>query len=71
VPHVHAAAQLGLYNAEHDLTLLAGLAAHVIPVDDAPALTLDAVSRQLVPLVPERPPLRGAYSGDSRAPPAR
>jgi hypothetical protein len=71
VPHVHAAPQTGLYNQEHDLTLLAGLAAHVVPVDAAPAPTLDAVSTQLVPLEPERPPVRVALSGDSRAPPVR
>ena len=69
VPHVHLATQGGLYNQDHDLTLLAGLASTVIPVDVTPAPTLDAVSISLAPLAPERPPLRAALSGDSRAPP--
>jgi hypothetical protein len=71
VPHVHVATQPGLYNQDHDLTLLANLASTVIPVDVAPALTFDAVSISLAPLVSERPPLRAALSGDSRAPPVR
>ena len=71
VPHVHAAAQTGLYNQEHDLTLLASLTAHVVPVDVAPALTFDTVSLSIAPLAPERPLLRPALSGDSRAPPVR
>ena len=71
IPHVHAAMQIGLYNAEHDLSLLAGLAAHVIATDAAPTLTFDAVSTKLLPLVPAHPPLRVAYAGDSRAPPVR
>jgi hypothetical protein len=70
VAHLHFARDSGVYNQEHDLTLLAGLAGHVIQVDGAPAITFDAVSTALIPFTPERPALRLARSGDSRAPPA-
>ena len=69
VPHLHAAAQAGLYNQEHDLTLLAGLAGHGLLLDTAPALTTDVVSSFLPVLAPERPALRLTRSSDSRAPP--
>lgn len=71
VPHVHAGSHAGIYNQEHDLTLLASLAGHVVLADAAPALTLDVVSTQLSAFVPERPALRLAHSGVSRAPPVR
>ena len=71
VPHTHAATQTSLFNEEHDLTLLAGLAGHVVLGDAAPAIAFDAVSSLISPFVPERPALRVAYSGVSRAPPVR
>ena len=71
VPHVHTVAQAGLYNQEHDLTLLAGLASNVVPVVVTPGLPVDVVSISLVPVSPERPVVRAALSGDSRAPPVR
>ena len=70
VPHVHAA-DGALYNEEHDLTLLAGLASHVLLADASPTLAEDVVSTPLSAFVPERPILRVAHSGDSRAPPLR
>ncbi len=70
VPHAHAGANAGFYNQEHDLTLLAGLAGQVVPVD-APTVALAPVVTSLPSLVPERPTLHVASSGDSRAPPAR
>jgi len=70
VPHMHAAgAHAGLFNEEHDLTLLAGLAAQSLLADAAPAITFDTVSTLIPPYVPERPAARLAHSGDSRAPP--
>jgi len=71
VPHAHAASQASLFNQEHDLTLLAGLAAHVVLTDAAPALTFDTASAPVSPFVPERPTLDVAHSGSSRAPPVR
>jgi hypothetical protein len=71
LPHVHEGAGAGFYNEEHDLTLLAGLAGHVIPVDAAPTVALVAISALLVLFVPDRPSLRLANAGVSRAPPVR
>ena len=70
VPHLHADGQTALYNEEHDLTLLAGLAGHVIQVDAIPVLAIDAVSAALPPFTPERLAIHFVRSGDSRAPPA-
>jgi hypothetical protein len=70
VPHLHAGAEAGIYNADHDLTLLATLAGYGILSDATPAPALDAVSRSIVPSVEERAATRSAHSGDSRAPPA-
>ena len=71
VPHTHAAAHASFFNEEHDLTLLAGLAGQVVLGDAAPAIALDAVSTLVSPFAPERPALRLAHSGASRAPPVR
>ena len=70
VPHLHAGQNAGLYNQEHDLTLLAGLAGHATTPDVAPSVTIDAVSTPLVPITPARPTLQVAGAGDSRAPPS-
>ena len=71
VPHTHAASSSGVYNGEHDLTLLAGLAGHAPLTVAAPAITVDAVSTLVASSVAERPASRLARSGDSRAPPVR
>ena len=70
VPHLHDDHEAGLYNQEHDLTLLAGLAGHALAPDAAPALTIEAVSAALAVIAPARPTLRIAGSSDSRAPPS-
>jgi len=70
VPHLHAGARAGLYNADHDLTLLAGLAAHGVQIAAGPALTIDVVSTTTTPFTPERFSSRSARSADSRAPPS-
>ncbi len=71
VPHTHAAAQASLFNEEHDLTLLAGLAGHVVLGDVTLTITVDAASNPLSPFIPERPVLHVGHSGVSRAPPVR
>jgi hypothetical protein len=71
VPHLHAGQQLGLYNQEHDLTLLAGLASQGIASDAIPAVAPIERSDQFVQHVPERLGTEPAFSGDSRAPPLR
>ena len=70
VPHLHERTDVGLYNEEHDLTLLAGLAAQAIEVAAAPVITVDLALPSLTPDTPERPAAPAAHSGDSRAPPA-
>lgn len=71
LPHLHEGDEAGFFNEEHDLTLMAGLAGHVIPVDAAPTVALAAISAPLVLFVPEHPGLRLANEGVSRAPPVR
>lgn len=72
VPHLHVDDDVGFYNHEHDLTLLAGLAAHVLPVEAVTAgVPLDPPSIPLPSSVAERPALRLGSAGDSRAPPVR
>lgn len=70
VPHLHDDHEAGLYNQEHDLTLLAGLAGHAVAPDAAPTPAIDAVSAPIRTTAPPRPPLRIAGSSDSRAPPS-
>jgi hypothetical protein len=69
VPHLHAGSEPGVYNEEHDLTLMAGLAGHVLVADSAPAVTLEPVVALLPPAVAGHPASRIALAGDSRAPP--
>ena len=71
VPHLHAGQQAGLYNQEHDLTLLAGLASQGIPAHATPAAAPIEVPDRFVQYVPERSGSEPAFSGDSRAPPLR
>ena len=70
VPHLHRGAEAGIYNQEHDLTLLAGLAGYGLPAGATPSLSIDTVSMPVSPFVPDRPTTRLALSGDSRAPPS-
>ena len=70
LPHLHAGAKAGIYNAEHDLTLLAALAGHGLTPDATPAPAFDQVSVAIAPFVVERPSTHTAFSGDSRAPPS-
>ena len=71
LPHLHAGNQAGLYNEEHDLTLLAGLAGHVLLAGVTPALVVALIATLLQRHVAERPPLRLRHAADSRAPPVR
>ena len=70
VPHLHFADQRGgLFNHDHDLTLLAGLAAHGLPAD-APPLIVKTVSSATPALIPHHPVVRVLRSAGPRAPPA-
>lgn len=68
VPHLHRG-EVGLFNAEHDLTLLAGVAGHGLPAEAAPAMTSDSVSTALPLSTPVRPAVWLGHTADSRAPP--
>lgn len=71
LPHLHASGEPGLWNQEHDLSLMAALGSAAAQLDAAPALILAlALVAALAPVVFRLPggPLRLA---DSRAPPAR
>ena len=70
LPHLHTGNGSGLYNAEHDLTLLATLAGAGLPADSTALLPFDAVSTAVLSFTPERPLSDAIRSGDSRAPPA-
>jgi hypothetical protein len=70
LPHLHAGGEAGLYNADHDLTLLATLAGYGLPTDATATLAVDAVATSVLSFVPERLAARPAHSGDSRAPPS-
>lgn len=70
VPHLHADAEAGIYNADHDLTLLAALAGYGLLTDGTPAPALETLSTSIASSVAERPAVRLAHSADSRAPPA-
>jgi hypothetical protein len=70
LPHLHAGAGFGLYNAEHDLALLAALAGSGLPADSTAVLPFDTVFTTVLALMPERLLDDTVRSGDSRAPPA-
>jgi hypothetical protein len=66
--HLHAGKGTGFYNADHDLTLLAGLAAHGLP-GNPPQLVVEPVSVPLTAVVLTQHPARLAQAAESRAPP--
>jgi len=70
VPHLHAAHDAGVYNEEHDLTLLASLAGHVVLADAPVVPSADGVPASAPALAPQHAPRPLADSGESRAPPA-
>jgi hypothetical protein len=69
LPHVHKAYEPGIYNEEHDLSLLAALAAQALLCDGMPAAGIDAVVSEVPSPSPERPAIRSLRARASRAPP--
>ncbi len=71
LPHLHASGELGLWNEEHDLSLMAALGSAAAQLDAAPALV--PVLVLVATLAPVVVRLAGAplRFSDSRAPPAR
>jgi hypothetical protein len=70
LPHLHRGYEPGIYNEEHDLTLLAALAALALLSDGVAATGIDTVVSELPPLSPERPVIRPVLASASRAPPS-
>ena len=68
LPHLHARHGAGVYNADHDLTLLAGLAAHGLP-GNPPQLVVEGVSVPLTAVAVTQHPVRLTQAAASRAPP--
>jgi hypothetical protein len=71
LPHTHTGAPDGLFNHEHDLTLLA-ITGTVASADAAaPAVTLVLVAATVTLSARRRPATPAARTADSRAPPLR
>jgi hypothetical protein len=71
LPHLHASGGFGLWNAEHDLGLMAAVGSAASLTDEAPVVVLPLTV--LLALAPSADRLAGAplRLADSRAPPAR
>lgn len=69
VPHVHAAAGSGLWNADHDLTLMAAFGTHACQLDAMPVLGLAPTLRTTITLAAGHPASVPLSLSDSRAPP--
>ena len=71
LPHTHAASRPGLYNQEHDLTLLAAVGG-AGPLPESPSVAPVALVASLVVLpISWEPRPRPRRPIDSRAPPIR
>jgi hypothetical protein len=71
LPHTHSGLGHGLFNQEHDLTLLATLGAAASLYAAAALLLLVVVVVALAPATRSAAAPRLALAADSRAPPAR
>ena len=70
-PHLHAAGEAGLWNEEHDLTLMAALGTAAAQCDAAPVVALVLVIVLALAPVSFRLASVSLRLADSRAPPAR
>ena len=71
LPHTHFGAPDGFFNQDHDLTLLATVAAVASLDVAAPAVVLVLVIGTVAAIPRRRPETATAGTADSRAPPAR
>ena len=69
LPHTHAASTPGLWNADHDLTLMATFGTHACQLDAMPAIGIVLVLAAAISLAAARPAAAPARLSDSRAPP--
>lgn len=70
LPHTHAGAADGLFNQEHDLTLLATIGTVACDVPGAPAVLVVLVGTAVASLAGSRPATTLLRGADPRAPPA-
>jgi hypothetical protein len=68
LPHTHSGVGAGVYNAEHDLTLLAA-SGTVVPLPAVPSLFVAIVTAPVVCILPPTPISVASRDADSRAPP--
>ena len=69
VPHMHAGAESGLWNAEHDLTLMATFGTHACQLDTIPVLGLALTLTATITLAAVHAASVPLSLSDSRAPP--
>ena len=69
LPHTHAGSSPGIWNADHDLTLMAAFGTHACPLDAMPVLGLAIVISAAISLVAAHRAAAPLRLSDSRAPP--
>ncbi len=69
LPHTHAGSTPGLWNADHDLTLMAAFGTHACQLDAMPVIGIALVLAAALSLAAARLAAAPARLCDSRAPP--
>jgi hypothetical protein len=69
LPHTHAGSTPGLWNADHDLTLMAAFGTHACQLDAMPVIGIALVLAAAVSLAASHVAAAPARLADSRAPP--
>jgi hypothetical protein len=69
LPHTHAATSPGIWNADHDLTLMAAFGTHACQLDAMPVLGLALVLAATISLAATRVAAAPRRLSESRAPP--
>jgi hypothetical protein len=69
LPHTHAGSSPGLWNADHDLTLMAVFGTHACQLDAMPVLGIAVVLAAMLSLAASHVVAAPRRLSDSRAPP--
>ena len=69
LPHTHAGSTPGLWNADHDLTLMAAFGTHACQLDAMPVLGIAVVLAAMLSLASAHVAAAPLRLSDSRAPP--
>ncbi len=69
LPHTHAGSSAGIWNADHDLTLMAAFGTHACQLDAMPALGLAIVLSAAISLATAHVAAAPRRLSSSRAPP--